>query len=273
MLRNAGPALPPKTALVDASFADSYDDVLLHDVMRRYYGSDYYNVGWWSPGTVRPVDACNALVDRVLAPIGGPPARLLDAGCGLGAPAARMLARWPSSRIDAIGTSERQLARARAAVPGVRFLRMDAARLEFEDGCFDAVAAIESALHFPHGEFFAQAFRVLRPGGDFVLCDLLVPSRDWPGAWTVPDAGAGLTPESYARLLSGAGFSNVRVTDATAECWDAYVERFAAFAANLDDAQAGGNEWRRTAALLAAAARPAYVLASAKRAAASSRKP
>jgi MPBQ/MSBQ methyltransferase len=248
------------------TIGEQYDAVLFDAVMRDFYRSEYYNVGWWDDVPSTPADACAALVRRVIERVRRSPGRVLDAGCGLGGATRQLAGAWPVAEIVGIGVSERQLACCREILPAAKFLRMDAARLDFPAGTFDAVVGIESALHFDtRARFFAEAYRVLRDGGTLALSDLLVPSQDWPGAWSIPPANLGCDAAAYATLLRDAGFRDARVDDVTARCWGGYLRSFQAFGAERDEDQPGTAAWRTIARLLASAAAPTYVLASARR--------
>ncbi|MEA2903314.1 MAG: methyltransferase [Alphaproteobacteria bacterium] len=246
--------------------AQLYDEILFSAAMRGFYGDDYYNVGLWAETTGGAAEACAALVSRVAGEVHAPPQRILDAGCGVGG-STRAIARcWPEAEIVGIGISERQLEHARAVCPTATFTLMDAAAMTFADASFDAVIAIESALHFDTRErFFARAARILRPGGSIALADLLVPSRHWPGAWNVPADNLGwATVARYAEALQGAGFSDIKACDVTTRTWDAYLTRFSAHVETLASDDTANMSWRASARALREAEPPCYVLASAR---------
>jgi ubiquinone/menaquinone biosynthesis C-methylase UbiE len=59
----------------------------------------------------------------------------------------------------------------------VTYVQGDAEALPFADGEFDVVLNIESSHNYPHVErFFAEAVRVLKPGGYLVHADMMTPS-------------------------------------------------------------------------------------------------
>lgn len=61
----------------------------------------------------------------------------------------------------------------------VRFMEGDAERIPFPDARFDLVTCRIAAHHFPHvTAFCAEVFRVLRPGGTFLLVDNVSPEVD-----------------------------------------------------------------------------------------------
>lgn len=118
--------------------------------------------------------------------VDGGPLRVLDVGCGSGTPA-RSIAREFGVEVVGITTSGVgvETARARTAeagVVGVTFERRDGTDNGFADAEFDRSWALESAhLMRDKAALVAECARVLRPGGRFVLCDL-VRWRDIPFA-------------------------------------------------------------------------------------------
>src|SRR5262249_37617744 len=132
--------------------------------------SGHANYGYWRADTRRGQDACDNLVDLLLAGHDGPVRCVLDVGCGRGGAARRLTGRFGAGRVAAIDLSLPQLRAAQTRAPGARALLMDAAHLALRDECADVVLCIEAAFHFrTRADFVHQAFRVLRPGGRLLL--------------------------------------------------------------------------------------------------------
>jgi SAM-dependent methyltransferase len=88
---------------------------------------------------------------------------VLEIGCGEGANLHHADARGPRHAMD---RSAAKVAFAARAVPGVRGVVADAARLPYADACFEAVL-IRDLLHhvYDRETVLNEAWRVLRPGG------------------------------------------------------------------------------------------------------------
>ncbi len=152
-------------------------------------------------------------VEPLLAAAGiGPGARLLDVACGLGDLCAEAARRGALPLgVDFSGAMTR-LARRRH--PHLRFRQGDAAQLPLADAAFDAVTMGFGVPHLAAPEAaFAEARRVLRPGGRFAFSVWAKP-EDNPGIRII--AGA---VEAHADLAVDLpeGPSFVRFADA-AEC-------------------------------------------------------
>ncbi|MCZ7544564.1 MAG: class I SAM-dependent methyltransferase [Anaerolineae bacterium] len=97
-------------------------------------------------------------------------ARVLDAGCGPGAPVLRFL----SARYRTVGVdfSETQLALARRSAPGAWLVCQDMTTLAFPDATFDAVVSYFAIIHIPreaHPALLRNFHRMLKPGGYALL--------------------------------------------------------------------------------------------------------
>lgn len=149
--------------------------------------------GYWGPsdrpdGSLRDFAAAAERLTRRLCDIASirDGDRVLDAGCGLGGTIASLDQRFSDLSLTGLNIDARQVARAREHVRPSRgnciaFEVGDACRMPFADASFDEVIAVECIFHFPSRDrFFAEARRVLRPGGRLTICDFV------PAPWVVP---------------------------------------------------------------------------------------
>lgn len=133
----------------------------------------------WRPKiTKQRQQVADALLRQAALPTG---ATVLDLGCGTGEFALRIAEEvGPEGHVHAVDWSEGMLEIARReAKPNLHLHLLDAHDLPFAAGSFDVVTSHLSAMYFAElGRVFAEAHRVLRPGGRLVV-----------SAWGMPDQG------------------------------------------------------------------------------------
>lgn len=144
-----------------------------------------------------------------------PGAQALDIGCGIGGTARTLAVRHGAEvqgvdltpeLVDVAATLSRM-----AGVTGVEFVQGSAVALPFPAGRFDLATLLHVGMNVSDkAAMFAEAARVLRPGGVFAIYDVM---RVGPGALAFPLPWAGEPaisfvepPETYVELASAAGF-------------------------------------------------------------------
>ena len=126
----------------------------------------------WASSYDGEANGCFPMRDDVLLPMldSLPPGRVLDAGCGTGAVTQQLVER--GHEVIGIDGSEGMLSRARRAVPGARFELGDLTALPLPDGSVDHVVCSLALTHLSDlTPFFAEAARVMRPGGHLLVLD------------------------------------------------------------------------------------------------------
>ncbi len=137
----------------------------------------WLNLGLWEGDGSDPAEAPVAvrrLVERLAADL-PPGGDVLDVGNGLGAQDPAIAAVATPRSLTAVNITLSQLiaGRERLAEAGARAVNADAARLPIRDGSMDGIISVEAAFHFPsRARFFAEALRVLRPGGVLTMSDI-----------------------------------------------------------------------------------------------------
>jgi len=186
----------------------------------------WLNLGLWEgPGTEAGAEAaCRRLVQTVASalPAGGV---IVDVGNGLGTQDPLIAERAAPRRLVAVNVAEWQLAAGRdrlreaAAAP----VAGDAARLPLAGGVADGLISVEAAFHFrSRRAFFAECYRVLRPGGVLSMTD--ISTERWPrGPAELASGlaqmrvfglrpGAAMTAGQIAAAARAAGLVDVEVT-------------------------------------------------------------
>jgi ubiquinone/menaquinone biosynthesis C-methylase UbiE len=117
-----------------------------------------------------------AMWETYLSEVDFPPAaKVLEIGCGTGV-VSRILAQWPRvAQVLGVDPSPVFIAKARGlaqGIPNLSFEEGDGRSLALEGDTFDVVVVHQALSHVPQPEqLIAEAFRVLRPGGQLAVFD------------------------------------------------------------------------------------------------------
>ncbi|CAN5202312.1 methyltransferase domain-containing protein [soil metagenome] len=223
----------PRTPQTHAAVADHYDE--LDGIYRSLWGEHVHH-GLWRSGRETQAEAVTALSDLVGTQLGFAPGdSLVDIGCGYGATARRFAAA--GAVVTGLTLSRDQIAHAPAA-PRVTLLQRDWLANGLHSGAFEGAYAIESSEHMADKPaFFAQAARVLKPGGRLVVCAWLAGEN--PKPWHVrhllqPICDEGQLPSmgsrsDYLDMAKSAGFDCTAYQDVSASVartWTICLRRF-----------------------------------------------
>jgi SAM-dependent methyltransferase len=185
----------------------------------------WLNLGLWE-GDGRDADEAPLAVRRLVEtiadelPVDGD---VLDVGNGLGEQDPVIAATAETRTLVAVNITFSQLiaGKRRLAEARAHGVNADATRLPLRDASFDGVISVEAAFHFSsRAAFFAEAIRVLRPGGVLTMSDVatarlpLTPAEAVAAftqmrAWGLGTDAAATADEIVAAAID-AGFTDVR---------------------------------------------------------------
>lgn len=214
-----------------------YDPAAHYNRVTEAWGlllGDELHYGVFVTGDEPLATATAELTDRMIAAADfAPGQRHLDVGCGTGTQACRLA---EEQDLDVLGITTSQVgvdfASARAAERGVtsaRFELRDGTANELPDATFDRAWALESShLMADRQALISECARVLKPGGRFVLCDIIrrreipfLELRDRREDFAVLRSAYGaarMDPlEQYAARAAAAGLEVEHTTDLTTE--------------------------------------------------------
>jgi SAM-dependent methyltransferase len=157
---------------------------------------------------------------------------ILDIGCGLGGPA-RYFAQRFGCRVSGIDLTEpfveagTKLTALLDLSKQVSLEQGDAHHLPYTDSVFDGAYSQHVTMNIAdRTQFFAEAWRVLKPGAFFALTEHgLGPTGEphHPVPWSEDGSGEWLaTPAQTQDLLAAAGFVDIEIEDTAPKYLDAY---------------------------------------------------
>lgn len=138
--------------------------------VRRKYNllAKAYDIIYW--GYIRKTNtmACQALT------LAGKE-QLLNIGCGTGDLEKRLIKKYPGLHLTGVDISGDMLERAKEKLAGfahIHFAEGDFLTIDLPENSFDVIFSISNLHYFADPQMvFAKAFRLLRPGGKFILID------------------------------------------------------------------------------------------------------
>jgi ubiquinone/menaquinone biosynthesis C-methylase UbiE len=175
--------------------------------MAKFFRADHHFEEWSETYEDSPMQ--RLIFDRVhravlaRVPEGLRPSSILDIGCGTGRLLRKAGARWPEAALFGVDLSEGMIAQARARTPGATFTVGAAETLPAPDASVDLALSTASFHHWQdQAAGLRQVARVLRPGGVFVLGDLVFPFhgkpiRPWALGRMYADAGLALCSQQW----------------------------------------------------------------------------
>ena len=165
-------------------------------------------------------------VQRLLSGLDVAGKTVVDIGSGAGGIPVLLADRYGAARVIGLDVEATVVARARAKVERARLQdRIEIRKVEpgpmpLPDASVDIVFSKDSIVHIPDKEALAaDAFRVLKSGGWFVVSDWLIshdgePSPEMTDYLAKEDLDFGMaSPTRYRRALEEAGFVDVSLTN------------------------------------------------------------
>jgi len=111
-----------------------------------------------------------------LVDAGFTPATIVDIGCGTGRLLRKARERWPHANLTGIDPAEGMVKKARILMPDTVFIMSKAESIPLPDASADLVFSTTSFHHWQNQDQGSREIRrILRPGGRFILSDMMVP--------------------------------------------------------------------------------------------------
>lgn len=145
------------------------------------------------------------------------PSMITDFGCGGGRNTAELLKRFPIATVTAMDYSQvscdktKQFNRHAVQAGRCKIVHGDVSHFPFEAETFDGITAFETVYFWPGPvESFQEVWRVLKPGGTFMIVNESDGTNQADEKWTdIIDGMRIFTQERLTQYLKDAGFSQI----------------------------------------------------------------
>ena len=161
------------------------------------------------------------------------PAEIADLGCGGGRNAGELLRKYPNAKVTAVDYSALSVEKAKEynkneiASGRCTVMQGDVSDLKLPAGKYDLATAFETVYFWPGLEkCFAEAAKVLKPGGVFLICNES-DGTDPTGTKfeSIIEGMKSYTAQEIEAALKAAGFSRVETHHHPAKPWVAVLAR------------------------------------------------
>ncbi|MFY0610877.1 MAG: methyltransferase domain-containing protein [Hyphomicrobiaceae bacterium] len=196
--------------------SDYYNTASTSAFYQRLWGGSDIHIGLYATGSETVAEASAAMTRHLISQAGlRGEERVLDIGCGFGG-TLRILSEMGCdvSGIDISDTSIEYARKANIAAgfgDAIAVSVGDFHKIDSAADQWDAVICQESLIHSPdRPRVFEEVKRVLRPGGTFVISDIMRSSgadlTRVQAAFNRLRTDAGATPQDYTDMARNAGF-------------------------------------------------------------------
>ena len=191
-------------------------------IFKQFFNNTRKPNGWMGKMMVNGMNQGHAAVsDWGLSHLPNVPTKsyfmMADFGCGGGRNTAELLKRFPTATVTALDYSKvscdktKQFNRHAVQAGRCKIVQGDVSTLPFEAETFDGITAFETVYFWPGPmESFQEVYRVLKPGGTFMIVNESDGTKQEDEKWTGIIEGMRIfTQEQLTQYLKEAGFSRI----------------------------------------------------------------